>query len=140
MNIIPKSVEVGIDFRDPSASNLEKGVLMIKKAVDRLCKEQEVDYSFRETARSVPVRMSESIVRTVETSAAKLDAPSKRMVSGAGHDTQNMASICNIGMIFVPSKGGVSHAPEEYTSPGDLTTGADVLLSTIVELAKSSEE
>lgn len=137
MNVIPKSVEIGIDLRDAEGARLENGVVMINRAVDELCKEDGVEYSLSETASTAPVLMSERVVRIIEASAAKLNAPCKRMPSGAGHDTQNMTSICDVGMIFVPSKGGISHAPEEYTSPEDLATGADVLLNTVLELAKA---
>ena len=139
MNVIPKSVEVGIDLRDAETARLENGAIMIKRAVDVLCDEGGVEYSLRETASTAPALMSEKVVRMIEASAVKLDAPCMRMPSGAGHDTQNMASICDVGMIFVPSRGGISHAPEEYTSPEDLATGTDVLLNTVLELAKAPE-
>ena len=59
------------------------------------------------------------------------------MPSGAGHDSQNMATIAPTGMIFVPSKGGRSHCPDEDTDWNDVTNGANVLLNTLVELATS---
>ena len=56
------------------------------------------------------------------------------MPSGAGHDAQEMAVICPVGMIFVPSKNGISHSPTEYSSPQDITNGANVLLHTVLNL------
>ena len=61
------------------------------------------------------------------------------MVSGAGHDAQLMAGICPTAMIFVPSRDGISHNPDEYSSPEDLETGANVLLHTALELANQKE-
>ena len=58
----------------------------------------------------------------------------RRMPSGAGHDAQDMALITPVGMIFVPSKGGISHSPSEYTSPEDMANGANVLLHTLLKL------
>ena len=58
------------------------------------------------------------------------------MPSGAGHDSQDMATIAPTGMIFVPSKKGVSHAPDEFTSPQDMANGASVLLRTILKIDK----
>ena len=55
---------------------------------------------------------------------------------GAGHDAQDMALICPVGMIFVPSKGGISHSPEEFTSAEDMANGANVLLQSILALDK----
>ena len=56
------------------------------------------------------------------------------MVSGAGHDAQMMARICPTGMIFVPSRAGLSHCPQEFTGPEDLRCGALVLLETVLDL------
>ena len=60
------------------------------------------------------------------------------MPSGAGHDAQDMAPITPTGMIFVPSRGGISHSPKEYTSPEDMANGADVLFRTILKLDRTS--
>jgi N-carbamoyl-L-amino-acid hydrolase len=54
------------------------------------------------------------------------------MPSGAGHDAQDLAKIAPIGMIFVPSVGGISHAPDEFTSALDMANGASVLLHTVL--------
>ena len=56
------------------------------------------------------------------------------MPSGAGHDAQDMARIAPTGMIFVPSVGGISHSPREFTHSQDMANGADVLLRTILRL------
>jgi N-carbamoyl-L-amino-acid hydrolase len=70
----------------------------------------------------------------IEKNAADLGLSSKRMYSGAGHDAQDMAMITPVGMIFVPSKGGISHSPDEYTSPEDMANGANVLLRTLLRI------
>ena len=62
------------------------------------------------------------------------------MPSGAGHDAQDMARIVPTGMIFVPSKDGISHSPQEYTSPGDMANGANVLLHTILQIDSGALE
>ena len=56
------------------------------------------------------------------------------MPSGAGHDAQDVAQLCPVGMIFVPSIGGISHAPKEFSRPEDITNGANVLLKTVLAL------
>ena len=58
------------------------------------------------------------------------------MQSGAGHDSQQMAMIAPVGMIFVASIGGISHSPKEFTKPIDMANGANVLLQTILVLDK----
>ena len=56
------------------------------------------------------------------------------MPSGAGHDAQDLAQICPVGMIFIPSAGGISHAPKEFSDPKDIENGANVLLRTLLKL------
>ena len=73
----------------------------------------------------------------VATAAKDLGLTYKYMPSGAGHDTQDMARIAPTGMIFVPSKEGISHSPKEFTSPQDMANGASVLFHTILKLDKA---
>jgi N-carbamoyl-L-amino-acid hydrolase len=87
-------------------------------------------------ARTSPVVFDPKIVATVEGAARELGYEPRRMTSGAGHDAQMMARICPAGMIFVPSRGGISHNPREYTEGSHLTAGANVLLRTLLALAE----
>ena len=59
------------------------------------------------------------------------------MPSGAGHDAQAMALLAPMGMIFVPSIGGISHSPREFSRPADITNGANVLLNTVIAADKA---
>ncbi len=70
----------------------------------------------------------------IDSTAQALGLSTRRMPSGAGHDAQSMAHLGPVGMIFVPSVNGVSHAPEEHTEPADVTNGANVLLGTLLAL------
>ena len=56
------------------------------------------------------------------------------MPSGAGHDAQTMQSLCPSALIFVPSRGGISHAPEEWTEWADIEKGAGLYLAALAEL------
>ena len=68
----------------------------------------------------------------IEGSAAALGFTRQRMPSGAGHDAQEIARIAPMGMIFVPSVGGISHSPKEFTKSDDVARGADVLLNAVI--------
>ena len=70
----------------------------------------------------------------IQEAATDLGLTSKLMPSGAGHDAQDIARIAPIGMIFVPSIGGISHSPREFTTASDTANGASVLLQTILKL------
>jgi N-carbamoyl-L-amino-acid hydrolase len=60
------------------------------------------------------------------------------MPSGAGHDAQEIARIAPMGMIFVPSRDGISHAPQEFTAPSDIANGVDVLLRTLLAIDRGA--
>ena len=78
------------------------------------------------------------VQQAIERAAARLKLGSARLPSGAGHDAQMMALLGPMGMIFVPSVGGISHSPKELTRWDDCARGADVLLQTIVEMDRLS--
>jgi len=137
MNVIPGKVEVGIDLRDISGERIDQGIRKVISAIDAVCKKLGLEYTTRERARLAPQPMSKKVMGSIELAAKRLGATYRVMPSGAGHDTQNMARICETGMIFVPSKGGVSHAPDESTDPTDLALGANVLLETLLELDRT---
>ena len=85
-----------------------------------------------------PAPTDERMRRIIAESAASLGLTYKAMPSGAGHDAQDMTHIAPTGMIFVPSVGGISHSPREYTSPADMANGASVLLRTVLAIDRGA--
>ena len=79
------------------------------------------------------------VVELIENIATQQGNTVGRLPSGAGHDAQMLARVCPSAMIFVPSANGISHNPAEYTSPGELEAGANVLLHTMIVLANMEE-
>lgn len=90
----------------------------------------------RQTFGQPPVLMSDVVQNAIRAAGDSLGLKTHSMVSGAGHDTMVMAEITASGMIFVPSKGGVSHSKDEWTDWPDVGRGADALLQTLKELDK----
>ena len=84
-----------------------------------------------ETAGAAP-----EVQRVIESAASRLGLATKHLPSGAGHDAQMMATLMPMGMIFVPSVAGISHSPKELTHWQDCANGANVLLETVLDLAK----
>jgi acetylornithine deacetylase/succinyl-diaminopimelate desuccinylase-like protein len=80
--------------------------------------------------------MTPAICDLIEKVCREKGAEPVRMASGAGHDTGILATLCDAGMIFVPSRAGRSHCAEEFTKVEDIALGAEVLLETVLELAK----
>ena len=86
-------------------------------------------FTFRPSSTDHQAALSDPTVRAWIAQASKgLGLSTKVLPSGAGHDAQNMARICPMGMIFIPSIGGISHSPKEYSTPQDIENGVNVLL------------
>jgi N-carbamoyl-L-amino-acid hydrolase len=88
--------------------------------------------------RHEPAPTTESVRAALETAAAELGLTTMELPSGAGHDAQPLSAITPSGMIFVPSRGGISHDPAELSSWGDCVNGANVLLNAAVRLAEGA--
>ena len=86
-------------------------------------------------SRTEPARCAPRVLAAVERASQRLRLTTRRMPSGAGHDAQNLTSITQAGMLFIPSKGGRSHRPDEMSDWKAIERGANVLLHTLLELA-----
>ena len=89
-------------------------------------------------ATAVPAPSDERVRKIISETAQQLGFTYKLMPSGAGHDAQDIARIAPMGMIFVPSVGGISHSPKEFTRTEDMANGAAVLLHTILKIDQDS--
>jgi len=136
-NVIPGKVVTSLEIRDLSSEVIEKVYQAIKVKGEEIAKASNVQIEFRPLDTTAdPAIMTSAIQNEIGKSAEKLGLSTKKMPSGAGHDAQDMALIAPTGMIFVPSKGGISHSPKEFTSASDMANGANVLLHTILALDK----
>ena len=136
-NVIPGKVEMTLEIRDLDFEKMLSVFDRIKTAAKNIEMETGVAISYSPLNEDMPAVTDKRIQDMIATSAKELGFTSKYMPSGAGHDTQDMARIVPVGMIFVPSKNGISHAPKEYTSPQDMANGASVLLQTILKIDKA---
>lgn len=137
VNVVPATATFTIDLR-----HTDNGVLVDaeRRTNDFLTAAAAAEGCAVETrvlARFDPVEFDEQVVAAVERAATANGHSVRRMPSGAGHDAQMLARVCPTGMVFVPSVDGLSHNPAEYTAPGDLEAGANVLLQVMLELAAS---
>jgi N-carbamoyl-L-amino-acid hydrolase len=117
-------------------------IWMIYKEIEAKAKSLAVDAGMEVTithqeVASMPALADEGIREVIGDRAKALGFSTLSLPSGAGHDAQEMAKIAPMGMIFIPSKNGISHAPSEYSSPEDIANGANVLLQTILTLDKT---
>jgi N-carbamoyl-L-amino-acid hydrolase len=98
---------------------------------------QRCEVVVTERFHAQPVDFAPLVTEAVERASAAQGLKALRMPSGAFHDAQFMVPLCPSGMIFVPSRKGISHNPAEYSSPAQLAAGARVLAQVVAELAES---
>jgi N-carbamoyl-L-amino-acid hydrolase len=137
INVIPNQAVVSVDLRNTDDALLSAAEREFNAFLEALAREEVVTIETRTLARTEPVVFDSKVLLAIETVAAELGLPIRRMTSGAGHDAQMMARICPSAMIFVPSVGGISHNPREFTARRHLQIGADALLRTMLRLAAS---
>ncbi len=135
-NIIPGQVEMGIDIRDVVQANMES----LRDETLKVIKDVEKKYGVKICTElpplHIPATLSDEVVNMIDNSARQVGVVTRRMNSGAGHDSQNMAERVKTGMIFIPSVKGISHTPMEWTNWEDIEKGTKVLTQTLKNLSK----
>ncbi|MDH3269768.1 MAG: Zn-dependent hydrolase [Gemmatimonadota bacterium] len=133
-NVIPGRVGLTLEIRDLTMEGIDDTFAAIRARADEIAESTGLRFSFERfyTSRAAP---TDPRIRDVIADAAVESGLSfQRMPSGAGHDAQSMALLGPVGMVFVPSVDGISHAPEERTELDDVVNGSNVLLRTILTL------
>jgi N-carbamoyl-L-amino-acid hydrolase len=134
-NVIPGEVKMSVEFRDLSSAKLDRLGEKIQARAAGIASESRTQIRMTRTERHDSALAAVEVQRAIETAAGKLRLDTRHLPSGAGHDAQMMAKRMPMGMIFVPSVGGISHSPKEFTSSQDCSNGANVLLETVLTLA-----
>jgi N-carbamoyl-L-amino-acid hydrolase len=136
-NIVPGRVELGLEFRAPEATRLVKLETALLEAAqvsaDRFGLGLEVEF----LGSHQPSPMSELAQSAFQQACQELGLSHASLPSFAGHDAQSLAGMCPVGMIFIPSVGGISHAPGEFSRWEDCLNGANVLLRAALLMAES---
>ncbi len=134
-NVIPGKVVMSLELRDLSSEKINSLFEAIKKEAEKIASATKTKIKFKAVeATAVPAPTDLRLQQCIRQAAQELGLSYLLMPSGAGHDAQNIARITPTGMIFIPSVGGISHSPREYSRPQDITNGANVLLRTILKI------
>ncbi len=137
INVVPGKVRTTLEIRDLSSTKIQKVFDDIEKASLSIAIRNGTDIIFNEIQQNAkPALTNRAIQDEVKRAATELGLSFKYIPSGAGHDAQEFVPITPTSMIFVPSKGGLSHSGREFTSAIDMANGANVLLKTILAIDK----
>ncbi len=132
---IPGTAEFSIIIRDISEAVMRRLTDRLRGQIAAVAARHNLTFAIEDKSWLPPVALDQELASLLAGEAAKQGIPVRSMPSGAGHDAQTMQAHCPSALIFVPSKGGVSHAPDESTAWPDIEKGANLLLATLVSLA-----
>lgn len=134
-NVIPGKVVMSLEIRDLDAAKITAVYDAVRAEAEKIAQARQTPISFAQLqTSSEPAPTDERVRRIIDKAAKSLKLSTRLMPSGAGHDAQEISHIAATGMIFVPSVGGISHAPKEFTSQQDMANGANVLLQTVLAI------
>lgn len=136
VNVIPGEVQMDVDIRDSDAEAREQVVDAFEAKLAELAGRRGLELATSTLVRDQPAACSPLVVDAVRDTCEELGVDFTEMISGAYHDAMVLGAEVPIGMIFVPSAGGLSHHPDEYTAPGEIDRGVAVLAGTLARLAE----
>lgn len=131
INVIPGKVEFTIELRDMNKEKVQKAMELIMES------SKDLNLTVEPLGYEWEVNLDEGVQKLIEESCIELNYSYKYMYSGAGHDANPLSKITPSGMIFIPSKNGISHSPDEWSNWDDIEKGANVLLNTILKVDKN---
>jgi hydantoinase/carbamoylase family amidase len=135
INVVPGEVELDVDIRDSDLDARERVVDQLLAAAQRIAEQRGLSLTVEPIVRDTPVSCAPAVVDAAARACEALGLSFRRMTSGAYHDAMILGAEVPIGMVFVPSRGGVSHHPDEFTEPEQLDAGVRVLGSVLAQLA-----
>lgn len=135
VNIIPGEVEFTLDLRDVDEGVRDEVERRLRESAEQLGAQRGLQIDIEVLQRVAPAVCDAKIQSTIRAACETLGLETLSLASGAGHDGMQLAPLCPVGMVFVRSKNGISHNPEEWSSPEDCWDGARVLHQTLLLLA-----
>jgi allantoate deiminase len=133
-NVVPGAAELTIDVRSPTADGFARLGPFVRETLEEIAAEEELGLELSETHRKQPVALDPELQDRLEEAAREEGATTLRLPSGAGHDAMVLAHHVPAAMLFVPSRGGRSHTPDEFSSPEHCDLGARVLARAVRRL------
>jgi ureidoglycolate amidohydrolase len=135
VNSIASRVEMDADVRDIDEARRNGVLAAIEQACVKVAAKRKVQVKVVPINADAPASCSPKIIQAIEETASENGLAYKKMVSRAYHDSLFMSRIAPVGMVFIPCRGGVSHRPDEYSSPQEIEIGVKVLAGTLARLS-----
>jgi N-carbamoyl-L-amino-acid hydrolase len=136
-NVVPARVDMSIDLRDLSEENLQYLIAQIDQECEAITQNTGTEITIEQKLHVLPTPAKPELMEAIANVCQELKLSYDYLPSRAGHDAQEIGRFTDMGMIFVPSRDGISHSQDEYTSPEQCAQGANVLLHTLLAIDKS---
>ena len=133
-NVIPGTVICSLELRDLDDAKIERLYGRIAEEAKKIGEANGTTFAYKDLHANVSAPSDPKVREMIAGSIRALGLSSRVMPSGAGHDAQAMAQLGPMGMIFIPSIGGISHSPKEFSTARDIVNGANVLLGAVVAM------
>ena len=134
-NIVPARAELDLELRSADSHTMKLLEARLLACAQEAAEKHNLGMETKHLGRHLPAEMSLGAQQTIAQAAEALGLKHLFLVSAAGHDAQSLVDLCPAGMIFIPSVGGASHSPREYSEWGDCVNGANVLLGAALRMA-----
>ncbi len=139
-NSIPGHVEMEMDIRDVTHETMNRLVNRFRSRLERISQNRPVDVRFDQFRDDAPSHMSDRCINAALDAVTRCDIDAVQLHSAAMHDTANISQVTESGLLFAPSKDGISHNPKEWTNWSDCATATRALAETAARLAGGNSE
>jgi N-carbamoyl-L-amino-acid hydrolase len=136
VNSVPSRVRLSLDARDIDLARRDAMLAQIETSCHEIAARRKLAIAFEMLNADAPATCDARVLEAIGQACAETGTPSRKMISRAYHDSLFMARLCPIAMIFIPCRGGVSHRPDEFSSPEDIANGTSVLAHTLAALSR----
>ncbi|PAF21353.1 allantoate amidohydrolase [Terribacillus saccharophilus] len=135
MNVIPDLATMKIDIRGTSLDSKNRVIEELFTSIKQVEEKRNISIEYKELSNERPINLDKVVTQSLAESCEQKGYAYMHMASGAGHDAMNMAKLCATGLIFVPSKDGLSHHRDEYTAIEQIGIGVSLLEMEILKWA-----
>lgn len=136
VNSVPCAAHLEIDLRDTQLKTRDAALAEIEQAAKEICARRSIQFRMERLNVDAPAVCDPNLVELALSASERAGLKARRMISRAYHDSLFMAQLCPTTMLFIPCRAGVSHRPDEYSSPEQIQRGAEVLSRILHDLSR----
>jgi N-carbamoyl-L-amino-acid hydrolase len=138
INAIPGKAELSVDIRSITAEAKRRVVRLVEARIREISRRRKIQVKILPLREENPVPLDKRLIHLLKECCEVRDIDYEIMPSGAGHDAMQMAKVTPSGMLFIPSRRGISHSPLEWSEPEDICLGAQLLLDSVIRVANEA--